>query len=267
MVANVVKRSDSMTPSIKHLAWIAALAGGVSHAAITGVSTQPAAANASATSATSASVAWNVQTSTGGSVSSAQGTFRTATGVVLGTVSLPLNRTVAGAGTASFSETVLIPADVTYRAGKLGQTSFRYERDFKDSDTTNTGVFPVHIATAPASGFGLSQLTLAFENDKPLALVERDRKLIAHAKISATGGGMVKAAWEIAGPNPDGSNPTYMIVATVHQTVSGSEPVTVQSPVLPTNVIGTYLVRLRVSEPASGIDTPVIHYYVGEKKN
>jgi hypothetical protein len=256
-----------MNPTIRHLAWVLVFATGAGQAAVTGVIAQPATANAAATGPTSTAITWNVQTSTGGNVSSSQGTFRTLTGVVLGTINTPLAKSGA-AGNVSLGESVLVPADVTARALKLGQNALRYERSFRDSEGAGTpGWLTVQVATAAATGFGLSQMALTFENDKPLALVERDARLTAHAKINATGSGIIQAAWEVAGPNPDGNNPAYMIIATVHQATSGTEPVAVKSPALPTNIAGTYLVRLRVTEPAAAIEMPVVHYYVGEKKD
>lgn len=256
-----------MHSTIRHLAWALLFAAGAGQAAVIATTTQPPAAQAAATSATSVAVTWNVQTSTGGNVSSSQGTFRTVSGVTLGTVNKALAKTSA-AGTVSLSESVLVPADVAARALKLGQNTLRFERSFSDNEGLGSpGWLAVQIATAAASGFGLSQIALTFDNDKSLALVERDTKLAAHAKLGTTGSGMVQAAWEVAGPNPDGNNPAYMIIATVHQATNGAEPVAVKSPALPTNIAGTYLVRLRVTEPAAAIEMPVIHYYVGEKKN
>jgi hypothetical protein len=251
----------------RHLLWFALLAAGAADAAITSVTASPDSANAALTSATSLPVGWSAATSVGGSVWSAQGVFRAGAGVTLGSINQPLSQTVNGAGTATFSETIVVPVDVVNRAHKMGLDSLRYERSFKDSGVAATGAVVIRITTAPAAGFGISRVTLTFGDDKALTIVDRNAKLTAKAEVAATGAGLLRGVWEVAGPNPEGANPPYLILATVHHALTGTDPTVLTSPELPTNAVGTFRLRLRITEPAAGFDMPVVHYYVSEKRN
>jgi hypothetical protein len=246
---------------------VALLATGTANAAITSVTASPTTAHTALTSATSLPVGWSAATDVGGSVWSAQGVFRTATGEALGTINQPLNQTVSGAGTAVFSETIVVPVEVVNRAHQLGLSSLRYERRFKDSGLAATGAVVLRITSAPAAGFGISRVTLTFDDNKALTIVNRGAKLTARAEVAATGAGILKGVWEVAGPNPETAKPPYLILGAVHQALTGRDPTILTSPALPTGAVGTYRLRLRLSEPASGFEMPVVHYFVSEKRN
>ena len=122
------------------------------------------------------------------------------------------------------------------------------------------------FASATAATFGVARVALRFGNEKPAVIVERDDKLAAQAEISFTGNGLLRAAWEIAGPNPDANRPRFRILTDVQQPLGGRDAAILTSPRLPTNSTGLYLVRLRIVEPATTLETPVIRYNVNEKK-
>jgi hypothetical protein len=122
------------------------------------------------------------------------------------------------------------------------------------------------LAPTSAANFGITRIALAFSDDKPATVVERDGKLAAQAEIGFTGNGLLRATWEVAGPNPDGNNPRFRVLAEVQQPLGGRDAATVKGPRLPTDSTGAYLVRLRITEPATSLDLPVIRYSVIEKK-
>ncbi|GEM_PF-6400263 len=245
---------------------VAALASGTAQAAVTSVSPSPTSAQAALTNTTSIAVGWNVVSSAGGNVGSVQGVFRGSGGEVLGTVNQPINKSIVGPGVATFSETIQVPTDVAYRAHKMGLANFLYERSFNDGGGAAAGAVTVHITTTSSAGFGISRLALTFDNGEALRLAARDEKLRVAAEISHTGTGLLRASWEIAGPNPNGQKPQWRTLAAVTQGLAG-DPDKVISPLLPTTSTGTYLVRLRITEPAFAFETPIVHYSVIEKKN
>lgn len=123
-----------------------------------------------------------------------------------------------------------------------------------------------HVATVPAASLSLSRIALTFEDQKSATIVERDGKLVAQAEISFNGNGLLRGAWEVAGPNPDGSSPQFRKVANVQRPLGGREAVILKSPPLPTESNGLYLIRLLVTEPATALEPPVIRYNVNEKQ-
>jgi hypothetical protein len=239
---------------------------GTAHAAITSVTTSPNAALVALTRVTTVNVGWNAVSNSGGTVSSTQGVFRTPTSTVLGTVSHPLTRVLSGAGTATFSEAVMVPADVSMRARSLGFSHLLYERSFNDGGGAGMGSITLHLASETAATFSISRIALSFSDDTPVIIVERGAKLSAAAAVGYTGSGMVEAVWELAGPNP-ATEPKYRTLLVTQRALSGGDQATLKSPELPTDSTGMYLVRLNITAPKLGIEEPVIRYSVIEKKN
>jgi hypothetical protein len=121
--------------------------------------------------------------------------------------------------------------------------------------------------TASAATFSISRIALAFDELKPPAIVERGNETNVQAEISFSGNGLLKAVWEVAGPNPDGNNPQYRTLSNVNQYLVGRDTASLKGPRLPTESTGSYLVRLRVIEPIpAGFETPLASYNVIEKR-
>jgi hypothetical protein len=119
---------------------------------------------------------------------------------------------------------------------------------------------------ANAAAFTMTRIAVTFDDQKPPAIVERGSDISAQAELSFTGNGLLKGAWEIAGPNPDGNKPQYRTLINVNQPIAGKDAAVLKGPKLPTESTGPYLVRLRVVEPALSFETPVATYNVIEKK-
>lgn len=235
-------------------------------AAVTGVSATPASENVAIARSTSIPVNWSVTTNTAGSVtlSSALGVFRTTGGTVLGTVSQPLSRTASGPTTTQIQEAVLVPADIVVRASKEGNDRILYQRTFTDG-VPATGQISLNIVTSGAASFGVSSLTLNFGEDRALYVARRGEEFSARAEVGFTGTGVLKGAWEIAGPQPNPDKPIWRTLASVNLGLTGVEAVTLKSPALPTDVFGVFIVRLRLDRPSMGAALPVIRYSVIDK--
>jgi hypothetical protein len=123
-----------------------------------------------------------------------------------------------------------------------------------------------YIATGLAAGFSISRIAVTFDEMKPPAIVERNSDVSVQAEVSFSGNGLVKGAWEVAGPNPDGSNPQYRTLVNVNQYLAGKDSAILKGPKLPTESTGPYLVRLRIIDPVPAFDTPVATYNVLESK-
>jgi len=158
----------------------------------------------------------------------------------------------------------LVPVDIVVRASKEGNDRILYQRTFTDGASA-TGQISLNIVTSGAAGFGISALTLNFGEDRALVVAKRGEKLSAQAVISFTGAGVIKGRWEIAGPQPDPDKPQWRTLASVGQALTGVETAGLQSPRLPTDTTGSFLLRLRIDEPRAGFDLPVIRYSVIER--
>lgn len=230
----------------------------------------PSAANAPLGGTVSVPVTWTVFTLDGPFVNSPNGTFRTAIGggVVLGTVSNPLYKATPPNSTVALTEVVLIPTDVIYRAYKLGLTSFLYTRDFADG-TGFSGApqsVTINITSSAVTGFSLTGMSLSFDNGAVVRLLGRKEKLSAQADVNFTGNGLLQGVWEVADPASTAGQPIFRPLTTVRQYLVGSGKQTLRSPILPTDLSGLYIVRLRITDPVPGFDQPVLRYFVSSGK-
>ncbi len=240
-------------------------------AAITSITVTPASANTPLGGSVSVAITWNVTTNSGLFVSSPNGTFVTSSGVVLGTFSNSLYKSATplpGFGiTVPITEVVLIPADVIYRAYKLGFANFLYSRDFTDSaGAPATQSVTMNIVSSAAAGFSLTGMSLAFDNGAVVRLLGEKEKLYAQAQINFSGNGLLQGVWEVADPASTAGEPIYRPLLSVRQYLVGSDTQTLRSPDLPTDMSGLYLVRLRVTDPVPGFDQPVLRYFVSSGK-
>ena len=242
-------------------------------AAILSITQSPTAASAPLGGSASVAITWSVTTNLGPFVSSPSGTFRTASGIVLGTVSNPLYKSAVPPGvgigvTVSVTEVVLIPTDIIYRAYKMGLTSFLYFRDFTDS----FGFFgtpqsvTINVMPSAATGFSLSGMSLMFDNGAVVRLLGQKEKLSAQADVNFNGTGLLQGVWEVADPASTAGEPIYRPLLSVRQYLVGSDKQTLRSPNLPTDTSGLYLVRLRVTDPLVAFDQPILRYFVSSGK-
>jgi hypothetical protein len=212
---------------------------------------------------------WTVTGAPGGSLTSNSGQFRIPIGrvTVLGTVQTVLNQTVDGRiGSATLTEMLTVPRDVAIRAIQLGSNEFEYRRTFMQSNgQSQSGSARIVVVSSTAAGFSISRLALSFDNDAPVRVVERKQALRANAEVTFNGSGMLQAVWEIADPASTSGEPIFRPLSLVRQHLVGSDNETVTSPALPTDTVGLYLLRLRITDPLLGFDIPVIRYFVTDQ--
>lgn len=255
----------------------------VADASLSSVTPTPSQRNVALATANAFSVTWTVVRNNapntpppGATVTSSQGVFTDATGNVLGTVPTVLSQTQGvpppGAGpppptTFFFHESVQVPQQVVYRAFKAGITFFYYTRVFTDSGglTSTLGRMVLNITGSAAAGFNLTRLSLRFDDNTALRVAGQGEKLHAYADVSFTGTGQLQAVWEIATPPSTQGEPVYQTLGLVRQVLAGGGPVRIYAPTLPTDTTGTYLLRLRVTNPPLPISVdqlPYIRYVV-----
>ena len=218
------------------LAAVLALAAALPmRAAVTTVSSTPAARSVPLARASSVSLVWNVTRSTvggtgGTTVSSLSGTFRagSVTGVVLGTVtrSLSQSRPLTPLTVFSFRESLLVPAEVVFRAHELGAERLFYVRTFDDGTGAATGAIELTVTGGAAGSYGVERLALTFEDGSVIDVVEPGTSLRAVARITFSGSGLLRAVWEVADPASLPGEPVFRPLVTVRRYVTArSSPV------------------------------------------
>jgi hypothetical protein len=242
----------------------------------------PATQNVAFGSPASVSIVWTVRRvntgNCGNTVSSPQGNVIGSAAarapVTLYTVPTTLTQTKPGCTGGPdtvfvFSESVLIPQSVIQTAHDQGFSQVRYSRTFNDNIAAPpiTQYVTLNITSSSAAGFSLSRLALAFDNGSAVRVLDRKASTYATAEINFNGSGLLQGFWEIAGPTSTAGEPIYHPIGQVQQYLVGSTVQTLKSPLLPTDAIGLYLVRLRVTSPAPGFDVPVIRYFVADEHN
>lgn len=247
-----------------------------------GATVTPSSRNVSLNSSSPASFVWSVpnQISPGcgpssTTVSSTVGQFRDACGggTIFGSINTTLTTTQLqpdGTTFYTFSEAIIVPADVSFRAQRAGLGSFAYQRSFTVTDgfgsASDTECVTLNITSTSAAGFGISRMALTFDGGAPTKIVARRASLRASAEVNFNGNGMLQAVWEIANPASTAGEPAYRTLSTVRQYLVGADKQILQSPALPTDSAGLYLLRLRVTDPAISFDTPVIRYFVTDER-
>jgi hypothetical protein len=233
--------------------------------------TTPTSRNVPVGTSSSVSLVWNVP-GTGAapvSVSSTQGTFRNYTATTcqtatttFGTIPVPIAST-APATSHTFQETILVPADITTRAQKLGLTSIGYHRNFAGSGIADACI-ELKLVSAAASGLNVNREELSFDTGTPVKIVPLRESLYAKVTVGFTGTGLIQGVWEVATPPSTSSDPIYSTVAQIREYLALGDIKKIDSPALPTNLPGIHLVRFRITDPVPAFDTPVIRYFVGE---
>src|SRR3989344_2559229 len=160
------------------------------HASIGSIPSTPGSARVPLGGSATVTITWNVTVNDGPVARSPSGVFRSSVdATLLGTVSTSLSKPAAAGTTAVITESLLVPADVIYRAHKMGLTSITYFRDFEDEGTLSgqPGLVTINIVSSAADGFSISRLALAFDNGAPVRVLGMKESLQAEAEIGFSG--------------------------------------------------------------------------------
>ncbi len=250
------------------------LLSGSGWAAISG-SAQPASITIPLAQPIAMTVTWFVTTSSAPApsftMSSSSGQFfAPGPGIVLGTVNTTLSSVVTGpvgvSATTIITEVVTVPQEVSVMAIRAGVSTLVFRRTFTDGVAPGPLSANMMIGGSGSAGFAISRMALAFDDGAVVRIVPQKSRLRAAADVSYSGSGMLSGYWEIAEPASTSGTPIFRQLLSVAQGIGGSERAKVTSPDLPTEIMGLYMARLRVTAPPPGFDPPVLYYYVGEPK-
>lgn len=246
-----------------------------SHATVTSVTPVPSSKNITISKGTSFQVTWYIRRSNtsgvGTQVTSLSGQFR-GNGdpdYPLQNVSLVLSQTKAITGISTsfrFSENVRLSAQLIQNAHTRGFSFITYRRWFDDGAGGNFASVTFRITGSSATGFSISRQSMRFDDNSIIKILNEKETLKAKADVNYNGSGQLRAIWEVAGPSTAGGVPIFRPLRSVRKyLMSGGDKTTFVSPLLPSTTAGAYMVRMRITSPAPGFESPVIRYFIGAR--
>lgn len=229
--------------------------------------------NVSRTNPGTVTLRWSMLSvgSGGARISSQSGRFTNGGSLVLGVNNKIISKVIVvdnRTTTETINESVRIPRSILYAANRQGLTQITYVRGFTDCPATSCNnltpepSITFNLTGTSGSVFGVSSYKLRFENGKVNNVITQGDKIKAIAYVNVSRTGTIRAVWEIATPSSTGGSPVYRTLRTVQRQVTGFATNSLESPILPGNGTGIYLVRLRFLEPLLSGEIPTLQYVV-----
>ena len=109
-------------------------------------------------------------------------------------------------------------------------------------------------------------LQLSFQQGNLNQHFQQGEQHQAIAQVSSKGTGQMYIGWEIVQP-PFSSqvDPVFVPIKRAQNMIAGHQKTDFLSPILPSNQLGKYLVRVNVTTPKNGEQSAVLRYYVTQK--
>lgn len=248
---------------------------GSAFAVLTGVSVSPRSATLAVDRAGSVSLTWAIDASPVNSgpstLTSSQILITNASrdATLIGTIPRTLSRTITPGGSILISETVVIPRSIIQAMSRARDldgnpaSAFLLVRNFSDNgiDTLSAAV-NLYLTGASGSLLKIDRMALTFDDLSTMRVLPRGDRLGARVDLQFTGSGLLRGIWELATPASTLGEPVYTNLGLVHQTLVGNRSVRLQSPELPTDREGAYLLRFRVTAPEIPFEPVTIRYLV-----
>lgn len=222
---------------------------------------------------TTVTITWTVtreQTRAAGEeIRSEQGEYRRPPqtgGRLLGTENRPLSRRLPldptrPQDTVTFRETLHIPSRIPLLTALNGDATLHYQRRFDDGFGSAEARLTLRLAGRSAAPFGISRISLRFDDATPIKIAPIGAPIGATARIAFSGSGQLRAQWEIAEPDQRG-DPTFRPLSQIRRYLTGGGTIDIPSPPLPSERSGLYTLRLNIQRPASETPLPVLRYFI-----
>ena len=164
----------------------------------------------------------------------------------------------------SISETLRIPLSVIKTAQLAHTNVISYRRVFVDTlnNQTLSASVTLKIVSASSGGLNISAIDLRFENGASSIVAGVGQKIIATAGITHAGSGLLDMVWEIATPATTSGSAVFTTLKTLRQFLVAGRYSLIESPLLPTQLSGNYLLRLRIKSPAVDFAELILRYSV-----
>lgn len=163
----------------------------------------------------------------------------------------------------AFTETIVLPPDTVQQLIQSGRRRLLITRP-----TAGPNCRAIVEYTGPLGGpLSITRIQLRFDEGSPLRIVPLDSEVHAWADLVYAGSGELVARWEVAGPESSGGAPQFTVLDRVRRQIGGGGRTSLESPKLPTDRTGLFLVRLKI-EPTSDqhldFEEPTLRYYVSQ---
>lgn len=163
-------------------------------------------------------------------------------------------------------ESLQIPRSVLAAVEQNNVTLIQYVRTFTDESggavPNSTAVATLRVTSSNSGTLSLSQVDLRFNTKNLSKVIKIDETLSAYAEISHGGTGLFQAVWEIATPISTSGTPIFTRLATVRQFLGAGRNIVIESPALPSNLVGNYILRLRIISPEDTFEDLELRYSV-----
>ncbi len=118
------------------------------------------------------------------------------------------------------------------------------------------------INPARSETLSIQQMDIAFKDGSRIASAELNSKLQAIASLTLKGTGPFSGAWEVASPPSTSGTTVYKKIKLFQTMTAGSRQVELESPLLPTDQPGLYLLRLQCDRPRLAQPPKPLRYQV-----
>ncbi|UTA48950.1 hypothetical protein L1F30_05235 [Simiduia sp. 21SJ11W-1] len=206
----------------------------------------------------SVQLSWQVSTGSGhtnGVVSTSARIVNPANGALVANLGGVLS--APGSGPFLFSETLALGTDLMQTLLASNSSRLVIERVFSDpiggGNTRAYMTLLVNRSALDAARTGspgelqVRGLQLAFDTGNDLALVKENEALTAQLTVSYSGSGLLEGRWQLAEPGSTEALPLFKTLALVRRQVTGTQRIQLESPALPTQRAGKYLLRFCVT--------------------
>ncbi len=158
------------------------------------------------------------------------------------------------------SEVQCLQKIVVHRYERVGRYTVT-ARDWCGNSVSNIFVnINIGEEKGPRAPFQISYIQIRFEDGKPYKSIIKDSpNLVAYADIKYEGTGLLIAQWEVDG----------VLFKQVNRILPYAAQTTIDSgnaPSLPTNLLGLHDVTLRIIQPQTQYEIPIIRYFVSAGK-
>jgi hypothetical protein len=151
-------------------------------------------------------------------------------------------------------EFINIPADVLATLDEIGLTTIYYNRTFSDG-VSATGSIQINLINSPATNpertLHITRESLRFNDNTIVKVIKPNSRISAIAELNFTGTGLLDAFWEYATPASTRGRAIFIRLGSVRRYLGVGGRVILQSPPLPTDLTGQYVLRLQIRKTLS----------------
>lgn len=170
--------------------------------------------------------------------------------------------------TLSFNETLLLSAALSRRIADSPAGSVQIVRTFDDQQSPNTGAVRVAAGQNNSVPLTVRRIDLSFDSKTRTDVIHQGESLRAIVDISFRSSGVLRGEWRLIDPSASLGQTGGRILQVVQKNLvsSGEGRTRIISPPLPSQMTGLYLLAFAVQQDSSSLDTPVLRYFVLDKK-